>query len=160
MKSIVEATKCSCHRKMTKLLGIALLGLAAFLMFRNMEGMRTIIRSPAQSLKAQIESDIEQGMIRSGLPKSNGIHHVNIRYRSTDAHDTLKENQPNFETSKNGKIWLEIEVIDLSDETSPGFITQTSVFDVKSNNKIAEFGTTYNLKTFGMNPSTRQRKAN
>lgn len=102
------------------------------------------------SLKAQIESDVESSLLKSGLPNSNGIHHIALKFRSKIAHEFLMSAPLNLNTSPDGKIWLEIEVIDLPDKESPGIITQTSVFDMKTNNKLSEFGQRYGLKKYGV----------
>jgi hypothetical protein len=135
---------------MTKVIGIGLLLLAGYLITQNLQVIPNILRTPAQTLKVQIENDVEHSLVKSGLPASNGIHHVDIKYRSKKAHDFLNSDQPNFKTSRDGKIWIEIEVIDLPDTEAPAIITQTSVFDKKSNNKISEFGQKYGLKEYGL----------
>lgn len=65
-----------------------------------------------------------------------------------DAMNFLKKHPPQFQTNKDGNIWLEVEVLDIQDDENPGFITQASIFDIESKNKIGEFGQTYYYKDF------------
>jgi hypothetical protein len=133
---------------MTKFLGFCLIGVAAYFVLTSFGELDFQSRSPNYLLKSKIEEDIEESLEKAGIPKSNGIHHVQIKYRSKIAHDFLKSAQPSFTTAADGKIWIEIEMLDLPDDKSPALITQTSVFDLKSNNKISEFGQTYYFKDF------------
>jgi hypothetical protein len=130
---------------MTKLLGLVLLMIAVTLVIKN-NGFFAPRPSPTEILNLQIVSDIKHSMQENGIPESNGIHHVKLQFRSHLAHQTLAKQQPNFDTNPNGKIWLEIELLDVPDTKPPEFLTQTSVFDSKTNNKIAEFAHAYRIE--------------
>lgn len=104
--------------------------------------------SPSQKLQVAIQLDTASTLKTNIETSKLRIHHVDIKYRSKLAHDFLNKYQPKFKTVTNGEVWLEIEVLDLPDKDNPGVITQTSVFDIKSNNKISEFGETYYFRDF------------
>ena len=104
--------------------------------------------SPEVKLKSTIENDINNSLSQESVENKSNIHHVKFVYRSTDALNFLKKHPPQFQINKEGKIWLEVEVLDLQDNETPGFITQISVFDLKTKNKISEFGHTYYYKDF------------
>jgi hypothetical protein len=99
-------------------------------------------------LKTTIEKDIISSFEKDSKENKNNIHHMQLVYRSQDAHNLLKKHPPQIQTNETGKVWLEVEIIDLLDSENPGFITQTSVFDLKTKNKISEFGQTYYLHEF------------
>jgi len=132
----------------TKIIGLILLICAALIFQYSYDDVVENYFSPAVKLKKTIEKDITKSL-DAQAPRSKGdIHHVKFSFRSTEAQEFLKKPPPNFQTNKNGNVWLEVEVLDLSDEENPGFITQTSVFDLRTKNKIAEFGETYYIKDF------------
>jgi hypothetical protein len=130
---------------MSKLLGLALLMIAVALVIKS-DGLFAPRLSPTEILNLQIVSDIKHSMQENGIAESNGIHHVKLQFRSHLAHQILAKQQPNFDTNPNGKIWLEIELLDIPDTKPPEFLTQTSVFDSKTNNKIAEFAHAYKIE--------------
>lgn len=111
---------------------------------------------PITNLKSAIEADILNSLFSKKLKEGTSIHHVKLIFRSQDAHKLFKDSPPEFLTNKAGTLWLEIEVLDLPDEQTPGLITQTSIFDLKTQNKIGEFGSTYYLKDFGLQLPTIQ----
>lgn len=139
---------------MIRLIGIGLLLIAAYLIKDNVGFVYQTPKTGVEKLRDAIENNVSNSLLQAGIPASNGIFNVDLKFRSEKAHEILKLNRPYFQTSKEGKISLEIEFIDLPDPQTPGLITQTSVFDVKSKNKIAEFGNSYDLKKYGLNEPT------
>lgn len=135
----------------TKIIGIILLICAGLVFQYSYDDFMDSFFSPEVKLKTTIEKDINTSLAQEGEETKNNvsnIHHVKFVYRSTDALNFLKKHPPQFQTNKDGSIWLEVEVLDLQDNEAPGFITQISVFDIKSKNKISEFGQTYYYKDF------------
>ncbi len=131
-----------------KIIGFVLLLCSALLIHYGYEDALSGFLSAEKKLQLKIEKDTVQNLNQKKNQTQSNIHHVDLKYRSKIAHDFLQNHQPKFETSKFGNIWIEMEVIDLPDQESPGLITQVSVFDMKTNNKISEFGQTYYLKDF------------
>lgn len=126
----------------TKILGITLIA-ASLLIYGYANKLSfDAFQTPNQKLQILIEKDI----LKSLPVKKDKLHHVELKYRSKEAHKLLSKNPVEFETFKDGTIWLEIEILDLPDDKNPGIITQTSVFDLDSKNKISEFGKTYYIK--------------
>jgi hypothetical protein len=132
----------------TKIIGIILLLCAGFIFQYSCDDFMDTFFSPEVKLKSTIEKDINTSLAKEIEESKGDIHHVKFVYRSTDALRFLKKHPPQFHTNKDGGIWLEVEVLDLQEEENPGFITQISVFEVKTNNKISEFGQTYYYKDF------------
>lgn len=132
----------------TKIIGVILLICAALIFQYSYDDFMDSFFSPGVKLKATIEKDISKSLSKETPENQSNIHHVKFVYRSTTALEFLKKHPPQFHTNKNGKVWLEVEVLDLQDNEEPSFITQISVFDVKSQNKISEFGETYHFKDF------------
>jgi hypothetical protein len=136
----------------TKIIGIILLICAGILFRYNFEDFLEMF-SPNEKLKTAIIRDTENSLKQLSQNSKSDIkpviQHLELRYRSKDAHELLKNHRPSFTTKKDGKIWIEIEILDLPDNDNPGLITQTSVFDTETNNKISEFGQTYFYKDFG-----------
>lgn len=135
----------------TKIIGIILLICAGLVFQYSYDDFMDSFFSPEVKLKSTIEKDINTSLAEESKETKNNasnIHHVKFVYRSTDALNFLKKHPPQFQTNKDGSIWLEVEVLDLQDNETPGFITQISVFDIKSKNKISEFGQTYYYKDF------------
>src|SRR5207253_4558591 len=118
----------------TKVIGIILLICAALIFQYSYDDFMDSFFSPSIKLKTRIEKDISGSLEKEAPEIKSNIHHVQFVYRSKGAHEFLKKHQPQFQTNKDGKIWLEVEILDLSDNESPGFITQTSVFDIKTKN--------------------------
>jgi hypothetical protein len=132
----------------TKIIGIILLICAGLVFQYSYDDFMDSFFSPEVKLKSTIEKDISASLTQENVENKSNIHHVKFVYRSTDALNFLKKHPPQFQTNKEGNIWLEVEVLDLQDNQTPGFITQISVFDLKSKNKISEFGQTYYYKDF------------
>lgn len=135
----------------TKIIGIILLVCAGLVFQYSYDDFLASFFSPAAKLKSSIESDISKSLSEEIPETKSDIHHIKFVYRSMEAMNFLKKYPPQFQTNKDGKIWLEVEVLDLQDNESPGLITQTSIFDIKSKNKIGEFGQTYYYKDFDKN---------
>jgi len=154
----------------TKIIGIILLICAALIFQYSYDDFMDAFFSPSIKLKTTIERDIKKSVGAeisvNQLKDQTNIHHVKFSYRSRDAYEFLKKHPPQIQTSDKGTIWLEVEVLDLQDENTPGFITQVSVFDLKTKNKISEFGETYYMKDFDKNikvevpakPETKEAK--
>lgn len=132
----------------TKILGLILLVCAAIIFQYSFSDIMEEYFSPEAKIKERIEKDIAYSLETQPSNSKNEVHHVKINFRSLGVREFLKEHPPKIQTNKNGSIWLEVEVLDLPDPENPGFITQTSVFDLRTKNKIAEFGETYYLKDF------------
>lgn len=132
----------------TKIVGVILLFCAVLIFQYSYDDFMDSFFSPEVKLKSTIEKDINQSLSTEASENKSNIHHVKFVYRSTDALNFLKKHPPQFQTNKEGKIWLEVEVLDLQDTEVPGFITQISVFDLKTQNKVSEFGQTYYYKDF------------
>lgn len=132
----------------TKIIGIILLICAGLVFQYSYDDFIDSFFSPEAKLKNTIEKDINTSLGQESAENKVNIHHVKFIYRSTDALNFLKKHPPQFQTNKEGNIWLEVEVLDLQDNGAPGFITQTSVFNLKTKNKISEFGQTYYYKDF------------
>lgn len=144
----------------SKIIGLLLLVCAGIVFQYGYEDLMEGFYPPNTKLQKTIEKDIKKTLTEEANSKKAAIHHVKFVYRSKDAHDFLKNHAPEFQTSENGGLWLEVEVLDLDDIENPGFITQTSVFDIKTKNKISEFGKTYYLKDYDQNykkPSEEQK---
>lgn len=130
----------------TKIIGLVLLICAGLLFYQSYDDFIDSYFSPAAKLQAKIEKDIAQNIHVHHPESESEIRRVVVKYHSEEAHAFFKKHQPKFKINPDGKIWLEIEMIDVPDEENPGILTQTSVFDVKTNNKIGEFGSTYPIK--------------
>ncbi|WP_295905998.1 hypothetical protein [uncultured Bdellovibrio sp.] len=102
--------------------------------------------TPAQQLAKMINDDF-QALAQSGeLPAQWGsIATVEFRMNSELARAILGKQRPHIQRVKDGKSYLELEVMDLPDEENPGVIIQASLFDIKSKNKIFEIGRTYTM---------------
>jgi hypothetical protein len=133
---------------MEKIIGIILLACAGLIFQYSYTDIMESFFSPEVKLKSAIERDITKSLTRESPKIMSNIHHVKFIYRSIDALNFLKKKPPQFQMNKSGKIWLEVEILDLQDNEAPGFITQISVFDLKTQNKISEFGQTYYYKDF------------
>lgn len=145
---------------LTKLLGliiIAAAGAIAYMVLSQNETALTtgddspeiqecIQLTPAQQLAQMIEKDFYNLKAKNELPAEwNSISTVEIKMGSTLASALLGKVRPNFRTAKEGSAHLEVEIMDLPDESNPGIIIQASLFDSKSKNKIYEIGRTYTM---------------
>jgi hypothetical protein len=102
--------------------------------------------TPAQQLTHLIDEDFKKLAKENQLPKEwENIATVEYNMRSTLASALLGPERPHVQRIKDGKYFLEVEVIDIPDEINPGIILQTSLFDIKSKNKIFEIGRTYTM---------------
>jgi hypothetical protein len=102
--------------------------------------------TPAQQLTKLIADDFEQLEKNGQLPKQwKEIATIEYNMHSTLASALLGSERPRLQRIKDGKYFLEVEVIDMPDEVNPGIILQTSLFDIKSKNKIYEIGRTYTM---------------
>ncbi|MGZ3767501.1 MAG: hypothetical protein ACXVHW_11605 [Methanobacterium sp.] len=128
----------------TKILVTCILFIAGLILYVESYHYLNSTYSPCLTLRTRIEKDI----IGSLDEKKNSIHHIQLYFRSNDAYNLLQMYPLDFPTNQAGKIWLEIEIIDLFDIENPGFITQTSIFELKSKNKILEFGHTYHYMNY------------
>lgn len=132
----------------TKIIGAILLSVSAFLLSFVYNDIIEYFEHAPRKLQVAIQQDTASSLKINLETSRLRIHHVEIKYRSKVAFEFLNKFQPKFKTEKDGDVWLEMEVMDLPDEANPGVITQTSVFDLKSNNKISEFGQTYYFRNF------------
>lgn len=135
----------------TKIIGLLLLICAGLIFQYSYQDFAEDFFSPNVKLKKVIEGDISKSLQEQTQKSISNLHHLEVKYRSPTAEEFLKKHPFNFQTNKEGTVWMEVEVLDLQDEENPGFITQTSVFDLKTKNKISEFGQTYYFKDFDKN---------
>jgi hypothetical protein len=103
-------------------------------------------QTPAQQLMGLIHHDFAQLKKENKLPKEwTSIAKVEFQMNSTLAKALLGKERPHFKLSPNGTHYLEVEIIDVPDEENPGLILQSSLFDLKTGNKVFEIGRTYNM---------------
>lgn len=116
--------------------------------------------TPAQQLSQMINDDFQVLAQEGQLPPEwNSIATVEIRMNSELARAILGKQRPNIQRVKDGKNYLELEVMDLPDEENPGVIIQASLFDIKSKNKIFEIGRTYTMNELNKVAPPPQEKA-
>lgn len=102
--------------------------------------------TPAEQLVKLIDDDFKALAQAQQLPKQwASIATVEYRNGSELARALLGKAKPGIQRVQNGTSYLEVEVMDLPDETNPGIILQASLFDIKSKNKIFEIGRTYTM---------------
>lgn len=102
--------------------------------------------TPAEQLVKLIDDDFKQLAREGQLPAAWGnIATVEYRNGSELARALLGNAKPGIQRVKDGTSYLEVEILDMPDETNPGIILQTSLFDIKSKNKIFEIGRTYTM---------------
>ena len=102
--------------------------------------------TPAEQLVQLIDGDFSNLEQEGQLPKQwKSIATVEYRLSSELARAILGKAKPGIQRVKNGTHYLELEVLDLPDETNPGIILQASLFNIKSKNKIFEIGRTYTM---------------
>lgn len=143
-----------------KVVGALIIGAAAALAFITLQdeaGLSTSPKSeakqqacvqltPAQLLNKMINDDFQELANTQQLPPEwSSIATVEIRMNSELAKALLGKQRPSIQRVREGKAFLELEVMDLPDEENPGLIVQASLFDIKSKNKIFEIGRTYTM---------------
>ncbi|MDG0818068.1 hypothetical protein [Bdellovibrio svalbardensis] len=102
--------------------------------------------TPAEQLVKLIDDDFKTLAQSQQLPQQwSSIATVEYRNGSELARAILGKAKPGIQRVQNGTSYLEIEVMDLPDESNPGIILQASLFDIKSKNKIFEIGRTYTM---------------
>ncbi len=102
--------------------------------------------TPAEQLVKLIDDDFKALGQAQQLPKQWGsIATIEYRNGSELARALLGKAKPGIQRVQNGTSYLEMEILDLPDETNPGIIIQASLFDIKSKNKIFEIGRTYTM---------------
>lgn len=131
-----------------KIISISFLACAALIFQYCLNDLKFLLLPPCEKLKTTIERDITNSILKGTIKNDFNIHHIQLFFRSEDVSKCLKRYPLNLQTHTSGKIWLEIEIIDLYNNETPGFITQVSVFDLNTKNKISEFGQTYYMKDF------------
>lgn len=132
----------------SKIIGTILVASAVAIFMSLIADFEELYFSPGAKIKTAVERDLIKNLERSDATKINEIHHIKLSSHLGETLSFLKNYPPNLPTHKIGSIWLEIEYLDLTDPEKPGFITQTSIFDLKTKNKIDEFAETYYLKDF------------
>lgn len=101
-------------------------------------------QTPAEQLIEMINEDFNQLDREHQLPKQwNSIATVEYKMGSGLARAILGKRRPQVQRIQEGTAFLEMEIMDLPDESNPGIIIQASLFDIKSKNKIFEIGRTY-----------------
>ncbi|MNL36769.1 hypothetical protein D3C87_1588740 [compost metagenome] len=101
-------------------------------------------QTPAEQLIKMINNDFAQLDREHQLPKQwNSIATVEYKVGSDLARALLGKRRPPVQRIQEGTAFLEMEIMDLPDESNPGIIIQASLFDIKSKNKIFEIGRTY-----------------
>lgn len=107
--------------------------------------------TPSGLVIKMIDDDFNDLRINGQLPVEwSLISKVKIHNNSIFGRALLAKDGPHFQVNMNGTKYLEIEIIDLPDESNPGIILQASLFDLYSNNKIFEIGRTYFLSNSEM----------
>lgn len=102
--------------------------------------------TPAELTVLMIDKDFHQLGLDKQLPEAwMNIKTVEYKMGSFLAKSLLGELRPHFPQKQDGNGHLEVEVLDLPDESNPGFILQVSLFDLKSKNKIFEVGRSYTM---------------
>ncbi len=105
-----------------------------------------IEKTPSEQLRNLIEKDFATLHTQKELPTQwDQIGQVKIIRNSNLANAILGKFNPTFKTLENGSFYLEIELIDLEEDSNPGIILQASLFDKKTENKIFEIGRTYTM---------------
>jgi len=142
----------------SKIIGTILVISAVTIFMNLLEDFEELYFSPGAKIKTTVERDLIKRLERSDTIKINEIHHIKLNSHLEEALSFLKSYPPSLPTYKSGNIWLEIEYLDLMDPEQPGFIIQTSIFDLKTKNKIDEFAETYHLKDFDQKFETEFKK--
>ncbi|MGE5086524.1 MAG: hypothetical protein ACM3MG_09510 [Bacillota bacterium] len=102
--------------------------------------------TPAEQLVELIDDDFSSLEQQGLLPRQwKSIATVEYRISSDLARAILGKAKPGIQRVKKGTHYLEVEVLDLPDESNPGIILQASLFEIKSKNKIFEIGRTYTM---------------
>lgn len=102
--------------------------------------------TPAEQLIKLIDDDFKSLEKANQLPAQwKSIATIEYRIGSDLARALLGKAKPGIQRVQNGTSYLEVEVLDLPDENNPGIILQSSLFDIKSKNKIFEIGRTYTM---------------
>lgn len=120
-------------------------------------------KTPAQLFVGLIDNDFSDLAIKKELPGAwTHIKTVEYKMGSTLGNALLGDQRPHFPQTGQGKGHLEVEVLDLPDESNPGVILQVSLFDIETNNKIFEIGRTYTMKDLNKlpEPPVHEEKAN
>lgn len=141
-------------------------GVLAFLIIQDGPSGNLIRKSdscvqltPAQQLVKLINDDLA-GLQHDGkLPKQwNSIATIEYKVRSELARTLLGSEKLALQRVKEGNYYLEVEVLDMPDETDPGIILQMSLKEIKSKNKIFEIGRTYLMSTLNRQTPPSQQK--
>lgn len=103
-------------------------------------------RTPGEQLIALIDQDFKALGTDKQLPEAwLGINTIEYKMGSLLASALMGDLRPHFPQNKEGHGHLEVEVLDLPDDSNPGFILQVSLFDQKTKNKIYEIGRSYTM---------------
>lgn len=112
----------------------------------NVSGRGCKQLTPSEQLINLIENDFKELERTGQLPSEwSKIEKIEYKKNSQLAKAILGSATPTFKTSPNGGYILEVEILDLEDDTDPGVILQISVLHAKSENKIHEIGRTYTM---------------
>lgn len=145
---------------MSKILGVLIILAAGALAFFAMddggflksslsqqENAPCIQLTPADQFIQMVNNDFQTLLKNGELPEEwKQIATIQARMSSSLAKALMGKKRPHFERVKDGTTYLELEFMDLPDETNPGVIIQASLFDIKSQNKIFEIGRTYTME--------------
>lgn len=144
---------------MTKILGVIIIlaaGAIAFLAmedegvlksFTKTEAAPCVQLTPADQFIQLINNDFKALNEAGELPEEwKKIATIQARMNSSLAKALMGKKRPQFERVQDGTTYLELEFMDLPDETNPGVIIQASLFDIKSQNKLFEIGRTYTMQ--------------
>lgn len=103
--------------------------------------------TPSEQLRKLVEDDFAKLQRGHQLPEQwSTLINVEFKVRSDLARALLGSAKFNIPIVPKGTHFLEVEILDLPDETNPGIILQASLFDIQSKNKIFEIGRTYTMK--------------
>ena len=140
-----------------KLLGVLLIGAAATIAYLSFQSENNVSKrntsaeeckqlTPAELFTDLIDEDFKSLARDKKLPAAwSSIATIEYKNNSELAKALLGSAKLGIQRVKEGSSYLEIQLMDLPDETNPGVILQASLFDIKSKNKIFEIGRTYTM---------------
>lgn len=88
----------------------------------------------------KFESSIAKVLMAAERPNFNSTQKIKALAKSKNPNEPAAANA---HVNDEKEYELEVDVLDVPDETDPGFIFQMSLFESKSKNKIYEIGRTY-----------------
>ncbi len=112
--------------------------------------------NPSKRISILVQRDFASLSKDEALPPAwNQIKKVSFHFHSNITKALMGTELPDIRTPESNKktkskdaiqLAAEVEIIDLPDEESPGFIFQVSLFNTQTKNKVFEIGRTYLFK--------------